>query len=90
MSRWAGDTPPASSRPFRAAFHGFDPEMVARYGEKDRARLLADAGSVRSPAKIDAAIRGAQVGQERGHRPPFVEEGADDALRLGLGDRSRQ
>jgi DNA-3-methyladenine glycosylase I len=46
---------------FRAAFDDFDPETVARYGEADRARLLADAGIVRSPAKIDAAIRGAQV-----------------------------
>mgnify|MGYP002778256401 CR=1 FL=1 len=46
---------------FRAAFHGFDPERVARYGEADRARLLADPAIVRSPAKIDAAIRGARV-----------------------------
>jgi DNA-3-methyladenine glycosylase I len=46
---------------FRAAFDGFDPERVARYGEAERACLLADAGIVRSPAKIDAAIRGAQV-----------------------------
>jgi DNA-3-methyladenine glycosylase I len=46
---------------FRAAFAGFDPERVARFGEEDRARLLADAGIVRSPAKIDAAIRGARV-----------------------------
>src|SRR6186713_1616430 len=33
---------------FRAAFDGFDPERVATYGEKDRARLMADAGIVRS------------------------------------------
>ena len=46
---------------FRAAFADFDPEIVARYGEADRARLMADAGIVRSGAKIDAAIRGAQV-----------------------------
>jgi DNA-3-methyladenine glycosylase I len=46
---------------FRAAFDGFDPELVARYGEADRARLMADAGIVRSGAKIDAAIRGAQI-----------------------------
>ena len=46
---------------FRAAFDGFDPERVARYGEADRARLMADAGIVRSGAKIDAAIRGARV-----------------------------
>ncbi|HEY2709126.1 MAG TPA: DNA-3-methyladenine glycosylase I [Caulobacteraceae bacterium] len=46
---------------FRAAFEGFDPEIVARYGPEDRARLMADAGIVRSNAKIDAAISGAQV-----------------------------
>ena len=46
---------------FRAAFDGFDPEKVARYGEADRARLLADPGIVRSAAKIDATIRGARI-----------------------------
>jgi len=46
---------------FRAAFDGFDPEKVARYGEADRARLMADAGIVRSNSKIDAAISGAQI-----------------------------
>ncbi len=46
---------------FRAAFDNFDPELVARYGEADRARLLADPGIVRSGAKIDAAIRGARI-----------------------------
>ena len=45
---------------FRAAFANFDPEVVARYGEADRARLMADAGIVRSNAKIDAAIDGAR------------------------------
>lgn len=45
---------------FRAAFDGFDPEKVARYGEADRARLMADAGIVRSNAKIDATIEGAR------------------------------
>lgn len=46
---------------FRAAFDDFDPEKVARYGEADRARLLADPGIVRSGAKIDATIRGARI-----------------------------
>ena len=46
---------------FRAAFAGFDPEIVARFGETDRARLLADPGIVRSAAKIDAAISGARI-----------------------------
>jgi DNA-3-methyladenine glycosylase I len=32
---------------FRAAFAGFDPEAVARFGERDVKRLLGDAGIVR-------------------------------------------
>ena len=46
---------------FRAAFAGFDPDAVARFGEADRARLMADAGIIRSNAKIDAAISGARL-----------------------------
>ena len=46
---------------FRSAFDNFDPEKVALYGEADRARLMADAGIVRSNAKIDAAINSAKI-----------------------------
>jgi DNA-3-methyladenine glycosylase I len=46
---------------FRAAFDNFDPEKVARYGEVERARLMADPGIVRSNAKIDAAIGSAKI-----------------------------
>jgi DNA-3-methyladenine glycosylase I len=46
---------------FRAAFANFDPDVVARYGEADRARLMADAGIIRSNAKIDAALQGARI-----------------------------
>ncbi|MDP3174134.1 MAG: DNA-3-methyladenine glycosylase I [Phenylobacterium sp.] len=46
---------------FREAFAGFDPEKVARFGEADRGRLMADAGIVRSNGKIDAAINGARI-----------------------------
>jgi len=46
---------------FQRAFAGFDPEIVARFGAEDRARLMADAGIVRSNAKIDAAISGARI-----------------------------
>ena len=46
---------------FRHAFSNFDPDHVAAYGEADRARLMADAGIVRSNAKIDAAISGAKI-----------------------------
>ena len=46
---------------FRTAFANFDPEVVAGYSAEDRARLMADAGIVRSNAKIDAAIAGAKI-----------------------------
>jgi DNA-3-methyladenine glycosylase I len=41
---------------FRAAFRGFDPGLVAAFGDDDRARLMADAGIVRNGSKIDATI----------------------------------
>ena len=46
---------------FRAAFEGFEPDILARYGEPDIARLLADPGIVRSRAKIEAAIGNARA-----------------------------
>jgi DNA-3-methyladenine glycosylase I len=46
---------------FRAAFAGFDPEIVARYGEADIQRLLENPGIIRSRAKIEAAIGGARI-----------------------------
>ena len=46
---------------FRAAFSGFDPDLVARYGQPEVERLLGDAAIVRSRAKIDAAIGSARV-----------------------------
>jgi DNA-3-methyladenine glycosylase I len=46
---------------FREAFAGFDPERVARFGESDLVRLLADAGIVRHRGKIEAAISNARA-----------------------------
>jgi DNA-3-methyladenine glycosylase I len=46
---------------FRAAFAGFEIEAVARFGEGDVARLLADAGIVRHRGKIEAAIANAKA-----------------------------
>ncbi len=48
---------------FRLAYSGFDVDKVARYGEKDRVRLLADAGIIRNRLKVDAAIHNAKVVQ---------------------------
>lgn len=46
---------------FRAAFDDFRPEVIASYTETDIQRLLGDAGIVRSRAKIESAIKGAQI-----------------------------
>lgn len=46
---------------FRQAFSGFDPEVVARFDDADIARLLANAGIIRSRAKIEAAIGNARA-----------------------------
>jgi len=45
---------------FRAAFAGFDPDAVVRFGERDVERLLGDAGIVRHRGKIEAAIANAR------------------------------
>jgi len=46
---------------FRRAFHGFEPQRVARYGARDIARLMADPGIVRNRSKIDATIANARA-----------------------------
>jgi DNA-3-methyladenine glycosylase I len=46
---------------YRDAFRGFDIAAVARFGEADVARLLADAGIVRNRAKIGSAVRNADL-----------------------------
>lgn len=53
---------------FRAALAGFDPEKVARFGEEDVARLMADPGIVRAQAKIRATIAGARIYCEMAER----------------------
>jgi DNA-3-methyladenine glycosylase I len=46
---------------FRKAYHNFDIKKVAAYKERDRSRLLADAGIIRNRLKIDAAIDNAKT-----------------------------
>jgi len=46
---------------FRKAFHGFDPQRIARYTNRDVDRLLKNDGIIRSRAKIEAAIKGARL-----------------------------
>ncbi|WP_374377682.1 DNA-3-methyladenine glycosylase I [Dongia sp.] len=45
---------------FRKAYSGFSIAKVARYGDKQRERLLADAGIIRNRLKVDAAIENAK------------------------------
>ena len=49
---------------FRAAFHDFDFERIARFGKRDVDRLLADAGIVRHRGKIEAVINNARRARE--------------------------
>ncbi len=46
---------------FRRAFDGFDPAKIARYTEREVARLMTDAGIVRNRLKIAAAIDNARA-----------------------------
>ena len=46
---------------FRKAYHQFNIEKVASYQEKDRERLLNDAGIIRNRLKVDAAIHNANI-----------------------------
>jgi len=62
--------------PFRAAFAGFAFEEVAQFGERDVARLLADAGIVRHRGKIEAVInnagRAVEMASETGSLAAFM------------------
>lgn len=49
---------------FRAAFHGFDVDRVAKFTDKDVERLLQDAGIVRHRGKIASVVNNAKRMQE--------------------------
>ena len=58
---------------FRAAFEGFDPDVVARFGERDVERLLVDESIVRHRGKIEAAITNARATVALRERSPLDE-----------------
>ena len=58
---------------FRAAFAGFDPDVVATWGENDIERLLQDEGIVRHRGKISATINNAKVWQKIEAREGFAK-----------------
>jgi DNA-3-methyladenine glycosylase I len=45
---------------YRAAIDGFDPARIARYTDRDTAKLLADGGLVRNRAKMSAIVENAR------------------------------
>ena len=57
---------------FRAAFDGFEPARIARWGEPEVARLLADPGIVRHRGKIEAAITNARAVLDLGGPDAFA------------------
>lgn len=65
---------------FRAAFHDFDIDAVAAFGEHDVERLMADPGIIRNRLKIDATISNARVTQQLVRERP----GAFDELIWGF------
>ena len=46
---------------FREVFAGFEPQVVAAFGDDDIARLMTDAGIIRNRAKIEATISNARL-----------------------------
>ncbi len=58
---------------FRAAFAGFDPEIIAGWGEAEVTRLLKDAGIVRHRGKIEATITNARAFLEMGGPQAFSQ-----------------
>lgn len=46
---------------FTKAYDGFDIDTIAAYTEKDRERLLSDAGIIRNKLKVNAAIHNANI-----------------------------
>jgi len=58
---------------FRAAFHNFDAERIARYTTRDVDRLMKNEGIIRNRAKIEAAISNAKIFLKVSERVPFTQ-----------------
>jgi DNA-3-methyladenine glycosylase I len=71
---------------FRAAFHDFDFDRIARFTGRDVARLLRDEGIVRHRGKIEAVIHNARQAREivarEGSLAAFIWRYEPDAKRL--------
>jgi len=70
---------------FRRAFQGFDPNIIARWGEGDVQRCLSDTGIIRHRGKIEATI-----GNTRAWQAIEAEQGFDRYLWDHVGGRPVQ
>ncbi len=72
---------------YRAVFAGFDPQVVARYTEKDVERLLGDSWIVRNRMKIQSAVTNAarvlEVQDELGSFAAYLWRFVDGEPRVG-------
>ena len=77
---------------YRAAFEGWDADRIARYDERDRQRLLGDAGIVRNRLKIAATINNAQallrLREEFGGLVPYLWSGVGGEAIVNAWSRS--
>ncbi len=72
---------------YRAAFAGFDPQIVARYSQRDVERLLGDPAIVRNRMKIESAVTNAtrvlDVQDELGSFAAYLWQFVDGEPRVG-------
>jgi DNA-3-methyladenine glycosylase I len=72
---------------FRAAFHHFDFDRIARFTERDLNRLLKDEGIVRHRGKIEAVINNArrarEIVEQEGSLAAFIWRYEPDKKQLG-------
>ncbi|TRD21698.1 DNA-3-methyladenine glycosylase I [Palleronia caenipelagi] len=58
---------------FREAFEGFDPEVIASWGETEVARLVQNPGIIRHRGKIEATIGNSRAFLDLSERQDFAE-----------------
>ena len=79
---------------YRRAFAGFDPRIVAGYGEKEIEALSRDAGIIRNRRKIRAAVSNAaaflRVAAEHGSFTRYIWQFVDGAPIVNTWDRQDQ